>query len=624
MFGNSHVFSTLRPPTPTKKKREKKKIVHIIQNSIPAVYDSRVLIRSCNPDQVPYLPIQILYLIARALPRPRWVYNLARVNRETWYYLQPALFECEVTYEARLEERFGNGDREDEWGECSERSGSGEEQGQNKEPTTRDDGSRGHPDQCRHGLRTALCEECGEKIAIEEHIFNEVRLWEEMDCYLLASMWRRQYSHLTALHWACKKGDHALPVALKAIRAASAHQPSYIDGVGLRLRQYGYTNDLFGTRIPLLGEFPSPLFIAVEYGNQNLAEVLIEAGCNLNLIHPKEMCADDELVYFKIHESCMPADGRQGSHWGGETLANCQTAGHLAVEHNEPSILKLLLDRGLDPYLGTQPKLYTAILVGNIPAINILLDHSPESSQTRWLGVNPLHKLSFLGQLGMNRVQQEEVRTIASNLVQKGAMLEEETSDSSTPGPLTPLQFSLQQMNAWQYDQGPAPYVAEALIQLGSVWNQLSSSSGSLESILDHCISKATLWSTRELYNVDYHDKMPVMEYCISFARLVKAMTKNIPACVLELRQKRNNIPPMEAFLKGFNGLARKSIEKPSNYDTIATDVEGKLLLSTGITPHASLVEQWAQSIHKIQKGSTRRLGNRIRRNLWEELLSDF
>lgn len=42
---------------------------------------------------------------------------------------------------------------------------------------------------------------------------------------------------LTALHWAAKQGSSALPVAQKAIRAALAHQPSYLDGMDLQARR---------------------------------------------------------------------------------------------------------------------------------------------------------------------------------------------------------------------------------------------------------------------------------------------------------------------------------------------------------------------------------------------------
>ena len=74
----------------------------IIQRSVPVRYDPRVVVKPSPPHRVPHLPVQILYLVAQALPQPKWVSNLARVDKESWVYLQPALYECEVTYEARI------------------------------------------------------------------------------------------------------------------------------------------------------------------------------------------------------------------------------------------------------------------------------------------------------------------------------------------------------------------------------------------------------------------------------------------------------------------------------------------------------------------------------------------
>lgn len=60
------------------------------------------------------LPGEILYLIAQALPRPKWVDNLARSNKQSCHYLQPAFFQCDVASEARQQENFDFGTQDDD------------------------------------------------------------------------------------------------------------------------------------------------------------------------------------------------------------------------------------------------------------------------------------------------------------------------------------------------------------------------------------------------------------------------------------------------------------------------------------------------------------------------------
>lgn len=80
----------------------------IIQNAIPVRYDARVEVKPCEPTHVPCLPLDILYHIAKALPQPKQVFNLALASKDTWEHLQPAFYECEVTYEARLTRKYGD------------------------------------------------------------------------------------------------------------------------------------------------------------------------------------------------------------------------------------------------------------------------------------------------------------------------------------------------------------------------------------------------------------------------------------------------------------------------------------------------------------------------------------
>ena len=216
-------------------------------------------------------------LIAQALPRPKWVYNLARANRESCYYLQPALFQCEVPYEARLKENLGIGD---------ENASENWSIRWSAEAQTDDKNLSADVNRCLN-FNITLGEKCEGQIAIEKAVFK-------------AGDWKAPLqnqamdSDLTALNWACAKGADGVPAGLKAIRAASVHQPSYINGTGLILRHGGNLRnwDRFGPikepYAALTGEIPPFLFLSVAFGNVELCEALIEAGCNVNLLRSGE------------------------------------------------------------------------------------------------------------------------------------------------------------------------------------------------------------------------------------------------------------------------------------------------------------------------------------------------
>lgn len=573
--------------------------VPIIQNSIPVRYSARVKVLPCNPDRVPQLSVDILYLIAQTLPRPKWVYNFARINKQSWFYLQPALFQCEVTYEARLRQHFLDDD------EPLFDASDYEIQPRNIKDT-----------HCRHGWKTTLCEECGDRIAIEEVTFRS----NQHDRYL--SETGAAIAQVTALHWACAKGPDGVPAGLNAIRAASAHQPSYIDGKGLMLRYIGYRGS--STRnVRLCGEIPPPLFMAVAFGNVDLCKALIQAGCNVNVIQPGENCqglspCDVEAV-FEIHDKCT---SRGSCDWDVHPWAPCRTAGHVALRHNRPALLKLLLDGGLDPHLGRESLIHEAVYAGNRSATRLLLDRYPELSRfqdERRDRRTPLHELARTALLGpWERSPLGLFKDIASDLMEKGASLEAMAIPTiwyDHQG--TPLQYALQTADQDEYWEGDPLYAAEALIQIGCVWSQPVSSARPTESILDHCISRATL-----CYKASFpfsSSKQSFSEKHMAYARLVKAIVES------ERGRVNLNVPARKAFLDAFNDLAARSIPLPTQYDAFATEVVGKLLLSTGITPDASHVSNWTQSIRKIQ-GWTAESPAGYKRSLevWEDIMSDW
>lgn len=580
--------------------------VCIIQNSIPVRYNQRVRVVPCSPDRVPALSVDILYLIAQALPRPKWVYNLARVNKQSWHYLQPALFQCEVTYEARLEEHFGI-----DYGAPSK----------NRLTDKRTDDQKEAQDHCRHGLKITICEECGDRIAIEKVIFR--------------ADWRAPFLHeagtadVTALHWACAKGADGVPAGLKAIRAASVHQPSYINGTGLILRNlerssigsWGYSQRKHGN--PSSGEIPSPLSLAVAFGSSELCEALIKAGCNVNLLQPGEFgvgCNGDPPQWgykartlFKIHDKCSPElEGANFCRWRDDSCGFCQTAGQVAVFYEKPALLKLLLDGGLDPLRGTEEPclsaeslIHVAVYDGNIPAIKLLLDRYPELSQDcRGDGWTPLHSLTRIGLAGI-KDSLEELKTIGSALVQNGASLEAVNMRQQFVEPGTPLQHAIRRVG--EFSTEGLLRVPQVFIELGSVWDQPLRSWIPHVSILYHCISRATI--RRSLPEHEQSNQ-------VGYGRVVKA--------IVESGRGRMNlmVPRRKIFLDAFRELARKSVSVPDLYDAFTTEIVGKLLLSTGITPDASLVSKWTQSLLKIQTSNTQTISG-CKMKLWEKIMLD-
>lgn len=595
----------------------------IIQNSIPARYDRRVRVVPCSPDRVPRLPVEILYLIAQALPRPKWVYNLARINKQSWYYLQPALFQCEVTYEARLKENFGD-EVEHTLEDCCVDS-------EDCRPGWPDDDS-GCKCQCELCLNFnfALGEKCGDQIAIEKVVFKAGN-WTHIEKQAMNS-------DVTALHWACRKGADGVPAGLKATRSASVHQPSYIDGIGLILRR----GDLLPCRDPsfplhgsswvrLTEEIPPPLFLSVAFGNAELCEALIEAGCNVNLLRSgrpdlqplleQGHVPREPVVLSKIHSNCGTiAAGSEESvcQWYDTHFSyHCQTVGQVAVYYEKSYMLEYLLEGGLDPYLGTWPLMYMAVDHSDAVAVKFLLNRYPELSKLRQGRVStPLHELHRIHRERDNP-QPSIMLAIARCLIQSGADMEAEAHDGDYSELGTPLQWSLQVADfGHSGEQGIR--AAEALITLVSVWNKPFRPSMPRRFILDHCISRATISMPG---SQDWFGEAFALERRLRYTLLVRAMIKTTFNCGPGRRRMQPGAEIRKAFLDAFNELAMQSVPLPTQHDAFATEVVGKLLLSTGIAPDASVVSNWTQSMRKMQ-GWTAQTPSGRERSLWEDIMS--
>lgn len=308
---------------------------------------------------------------------------------------------------------------------------------------------------------------------------------------------------MTALHWACAKGADGLSAGLKAIRAASVHQPSYIDGNGLILRRVGLMGPRHRTRstlahfIPIVGENPPPLFVAVAFGNFQLCEALIKAGCNVNLLQSGESYSLKDDIHtehqptcYRIHDKCSgpdPAPWRPDCLWHGNRLENCRTAGHVAVSQKSYAILNLLLDSGLSLFLGTQSLIHAAVRQPDVLATELLLSRHPELSNFRRRGFGtPLHDMCKIRQPRKN-FKLPVLLAIGRCLITSGADLEAEIHDSEwVKG--TPLQYALSLEASHNQDRLSA---AEVLITLGSAWNKPRNPSSPYpdhESILDDCL----------------------------------------------------------------------------------------------------------------------------------------
>lgn len=609
----------------------------LTQNPLPFEYSPKIKVVPSDPDRLPYIPVQILYLIAQALPQPSQVFNLARVNKETWDYLQPALYECEVTYEARLVARFGF-DGPDAWEKNSilrrpyidSTSRINDSVGDHDDDENDGRSNARYRPQCAHGLVTELCEVCGQRIAVEDKSFRTNFTTTSMAVIRDNTTTQHQdffrSRGMTALHWACRKGEKALPVARKAIEAAKAHQRSYIDGRGHQMRRLG-PPPLRGEPPRRFGEIPPPLFTAAAFGNTKLCEKLIEAGCNVNLLQAMELRGyfRGSMLgpHFRIHESCVRHPyNPQIWECGGRDPARskCQTAGHVALAFGKIDTLKFLLDRGLDPLMGAEPLIHRAARTCDLAGVKTLLDRFPEIVSHRWENMTPLHALCMpSGDYGKETHSLEDLKAIAAYLVQKGAYLEAE--GGMVGSRLTPLQFAVKTATTdtekW--------YAPEALVELGAIWNRFLNSSGA--TILDYCVQAAALKGTAYIIATPglsgiYTRVQESIAQNLAFAKMIKAMVRNTPASMPDPALVPGSQPPMQAFLGAFRGMIIDSgaVWKP-HLDTFAIEAVGRLLLSTGISPDQSDIEKWRLVIAENRKGQK---GADWVASPWRELISDL
>jgi ankyrin repeat protein len=595
----------------------------VTQNYIPARYDPRLKVEPCDPARVPYLPVEILYLIARALPQPKSVFNLALSSKETWEYLSPALFDCEVTFESRLSERYGGrssdslqqhfakylkgsfGDAETE--EIITTSPEESEQ-------TLQASGKG----CQHGKPTEQCDECGERIRPDSRTFES-----PMPDDLLFTDRR-----LTALHWACIQGPSALPVALKAIRSALAHQPSYIDGVGLMERLYRDSTMNDGELIP--ADLPPPVFFAAAYGNVEVCKALIEAGCNVNLLQGQSVCQDRSLAHgwepvmaFKAHKECGSSHGGMGLVWSVNRplpcvcqwfsfnprfeplfeAPGCQTAGHVAIRYEKSEMLEILLGGGLDVQKGLVPLINYAVAQGNVAAVKVLLEHDPSLFHRRWRARPLIQGVPFIrSRPGDKGTQDGRVRGMIEYLVAKGENLDSRADavedDGYYDSGMTALQIALER--AIEHDHYMPEVLdllaaAELFIRMGASWTQPIPMGIDLEPFWDSVVQTVGILS--DMYPLNESETARALENRKGWGRVVKAMIETASQSRSDAdNSTANGVNLVDTFSGAFTRLVNfheLGGYRPQRFGPWGTEAVGRLLLSTGITPNDAEMGKW-------------------------------
>lgn len=584
----------------------------IIQNAIPTRYDPRVTVKPCEPARVPYLPVEILYEIAKVLPQPKQVYNLALASKDTWEYLHPALYECEVTYEARLAHKYG-GESSTSLDEYYGRFFRGEDTTPGTDQAPQENELR-----CQEHGTSEECDERSGRLSLEYRDF-ELKLPRFKEPYKIRGA-------MTALQWAAMQGASALPVAQKAIRSALAHQPSYIDGLNLKVRYYhGWKGEDGSPRLHP-ADLPPPLFLAVAYGNTAVVEALINAGCDLDLLQGQHTCdtyvgrrkrREKRLMSYKIHKECETIGRRSercacewNDHGGLLYVKPCQTASHLAIELGQTEILKMLLRGGLNTQQGSFPLMHYALLKENVAAVKALADHDPSLIHSRMGDAAVLHTVSSLRQQHLAKKDKGQLRDMVSCLIECGADLEARVRtwigyDGRSHGGWTALQatmeFVVHQESELETNILTALHAAEVFISMGASWDQELNILGFRGGFLEFCVQKTVElagWrlSSRPLYE----DADPISDMFLyrkirmAFGRIIKTIigkaTESSSQDDSALRETHT-----AAFSRAFSCLTTyRTYHEIGPY---ATEAVGRLLLSTGITPSRKEILRWKAQV---------------------------
>lgn len=605
------------------------------------------MVTPCEPNRVPYLPVQILYQIAKALPQPKQVFHLALASKEIWEYLQPALYECEVTYEARLAHEYG--------GQSSTSlqkyyafylRGDGDNNSVGERENEEDTAPAAELS-CQHNKTLSLgkfnpgeCDECGiGRIIPDKRIF-EAQMPRIDEQYRIDGA-------MTALHWASMHGASALPVAQKAIRAALVHQPSYINGLNLINRHYR-KHELDDESRLVIADHPPPLFLAVAQGNLEVCQALIYAGADTSLLlglttHVWDPRGKGEVKFVssKIHRQCV-------EDWLGQVecvcelpiepdeyadleLISCQTVGYVAVGSERTEILQMLLRSGLNVQQGSWSLVHCAVLGGNLAAVKALLQHDPSLVHSRHKGNTPMHSVPFMKKTIGTDIPEEQVEAIVSCLLEHGAILDAPADgydayfEHSPPGE-TPLQFALTRLCHLDFESDEDSILTtlravNVFISMGSSWVPPLPDSDLLlryaiifpgfsqakDGILANCLEKTILLVTHP-YLGDY-DLWDSHFDPIRYRAVRKAWGQICKTIVAKASESlsRDTDADTRATVEAALSLAfRRLVHQANHYwhragivGWWALEAVGNLLLSTGIMPGDETMRGWERILKR-------------------------
>lgn len=618
-------------------------LTRIIQSSIPIRYDPRVVVRPCEPDRVPYLPVEILYQIAKALPQPKQIFNLAMANKGTWEYLQPALYGCEVTYEARLAHKYGGGSSTRlgehyeyeirgegvhfghlDFGSLSHLGSDYDSESEGEEDTRTASATRrsaqGNNVTMPERATPCPCGICDRRINLDYRVF-EAPMPQDSEQFNVTGA-------MTALHWASIQGASALPVARKAIRAALAHhQPSYISGVDLIKRYYRERDDdAVSLLVPV--DLPPPLFLAVAHGNLELCRELIYAGAKVNLLRGQSRCGNRyrereglrevrqrPVMSFKVHEECVDAMFRRQAacvcNWGDNyfTFRVCHTVGHVAIDFGRIEILAFLLQNGLDVQNGALSLIHYAVVCGNMAAVKAVLDHDPSLVNSRLEGRTPMHFVPFMRGLDGRDVRDGPLRDMVSYLLERGAVLDapgERSHDVFISTGQSPLASAIQiglaagmRGQAIPLFESPQIFTvlhaAEVLINFGAEW----------PIILDTLLRMIILVEPQS--NLRYsRGRMTSSERTV-YREIRKAWGQICKTIIapLTLGNSTDNRSNFEAAITAeFVNMVNFAYSSCSSVGWCALEAVGKLLLSTGIAPDEETMQKWERIMKRELEGA--------------------
>ncbi|KAI3401777.1 hypothetical protein diail_8155 [Diaporthe ilicicola] len=452
-----------------------------IQGSMPVCYEPRVVVKPCAPHRVPHLPVETLYEITKALPQPKSVYNLARVDREPWEYLQPALYECEVTYEERLAHTHG--------GKSSQtlRKDFGEFLAEHDD--SKSDNFASATPVAQKAIRLALVHNPSylDGVGLMERRYYEVE--DDIPRYLI-------------------RADLPPPLLLAVAHGNVA--------VGKVLIEAGADVNLLQGQVAIK-RFDMPFW----FDGATPVSFKIHRRC----LKKRDSFYSDVgcVCQWKDDDSMYNIFGAPG----------CQTARHVAIRYGQTEMLDMLLQKGLNARLGLHPLIRDAVVEGNVAAVDTLLTHDPSPLHDRQQGSSLMRIVPLMRQrVGKEEVRNGRLRAMVAYPVERGVDLDQKDDDHETV---------LRATMAYLYGIDPqelaepglliALHAAEVSVSMGAVWDRLDYPDMPECNLLSSCIQETVKLipladDPFEVYSVEDRARILYREIRKGYGRVLKAIVK--------------------------------------------------------------------------------------------------